>query len=285
MRNVMIRVCFSLVAPLILAFLPLPLEAQVVADSGGVNAAIEGSASVGRGGALLKGSQAAFQERFQHVKNGFGGVEELHYTRETKQSSLSLESHAMLGDGNYLFKGRWSKNETVYIDFGYDRFRFFSNGNGIAFQPTDTFLQMHDPRLKLDRTKAWLELGYTPENHAQFKIRYERSTRSGEKLSTEFGDTSLTGTFGTRSIVPSFLEISETRDVVTADANRVEDNYQWQVGLRYEYTKFNNGRENDRRPLEAASRVVTSKDLSQNDLFSGHDTIGTLTESTGVATR
>ena len=50
-------------------------------------------------------------------------------------------------------------------------------------------------------------------------LRYAHEFRKGLKDSTEWGDSNLTGGFGTRSIVPTFYNIDEKRDIFQGDVN------------------------------------------------------------------
>ncbi|MBC7792145.1 MAG: hypothetical protein H7Z43_00425, partial [Clostridia bacterium] len=232
---------------------------------------IEGVFSVSAGGALIDGNRATYEARFQRPKTGFGGIEKLRYRRETKLTTLALDGRLMAGEEDYRFNGRWTRDEKIYVDFGYSQFRTFYDGSGKYFAPANVFFQLYDEKLHVDRAKMWLELGFTPEDLPRLKLRYERLTREGMKPSTELGDTNLTGGFGARSIVPAYLQLDETRDILTFDAGFEDEAYQWEAGLRYERGEIDNARQNRRRPTEAtASRAVTTRDETATDIFSSH---------------
>lgn len=241
------------------------------ADDAAAKTEIEGTVSVSAGGAWVHGDDAAFQQRFQEpAKTLFGGIEDLRYRRESEHSSLSIDGQFLPGDGDYGLIGRWSKEEKLYVDFGYKRYRVFYDGSGAYFPGSGAFVQLYDERLHVDRGQLWFEIGFAPEDLPHFVLRYERDTRSGLKPSSELGDTNLTGGAGARSIVPSFIDVDEARDVVTFDISREKADSQVNAGLRYEHSRIDDARQNRRRPNEAASRAVTSKDDTDGDLFSAH---------------
>src|SRR5204862_2013172 len=96
----------------------------------------------------------------------------------------------------------------------------------------------------------------------------------------EWGDTSLTGGFGTRNIVPTFLGIDEKRDIFAGDVKHTLGNTDVGVGLRYEILDNNNSRNIHRRPGEVAplppalpagpDRYVTQEDGLKEDMFNVH---------------
>jgi hypothetical protein len=251
--------------------LPAALSAQVIADEESVNAAIEGSLTLAGGGTLLDGNRAAYERRFQHAKDGFGGIEELVYRRETRTSSLAIDGHALPGDENYGFLARWTQNEKVYAEFGYDQYRVFYDGSGGYFPGAGSFFPIYADRMHLDRSRLWLELGFDFEDLPRLALRYERLTRRGEKPSTMLGETNLTNGFGGRTVVPAFYELDEARDIFSLRAERDADDLKWSAAARYEHTELDNARQQRRRPNEAAaSRAVTSNERTDTDLFSTH---------------
>lgn len=251
--------------------LPFPgLDAAPAAEKT-TGAEIEGIFSVSAGGGWVHGDDAAFQERFQrNSKTLFGGLDELSYRRETPKTALVLDGRLMPGEDDYRVHGRWAEGERLYVDFGYRHYRVFYDGSGHYYPGSGTFVQLYDERLHVDRGQLWFEVGFAPEDMPHFTLRYERDTRTGTKPSTEFGETNLTGGAGSRSIVPSFIEVDEARDVITFDAGRETKESQWNAGVRYEHTEIDDARQNRRRPNEAASRAITSTDGTDVDLLSAH---------------
>lgn len=264
------RLCCALSAVL----LPVALLAASdtpAADEEKEKVSLEGTFSTAVGGAFVNGDHPAFEEHFQlPSKTLSGGIEELRYRRETSESSLAIDGHFLAGEGDYGLNARWSKNERIFINAGYSQFRVFYDGSGRYYPGSDTFISLYDERLHVDRGRLWFEVGFAPEDFPHFRVRYERLTRKGEKPSTELGETNLTGGVGSRSIVPSFIELDEVRDIVTVDAGHETKDFAWNTGLRYERSRLDNTRQNRRRPNEPQSRAITSKDGLQSDLFTAH---------------
>ncbi len=61
----------------------------------------EGTISVGAGGALLNGDRPSFQQTYQHRKDGFGGIEELRLTSESKGWLCRCDGRPLPGDDDY----------------------------------------------------------------------------------------------------------------------------------------------------------------------------------------
>jgi hypothetical protein len=227
-----------------------------------------GTIAVSGGGAFLEGDRPAFQRITQLNKDGFGGVEEYRLTRESKESLFRFDARLMPGNDMYLLHGRFEVPDKYYVDAGFQQFRVFYDGSGGYFRPTGTEFTLFDEDLSLTRTTLWAEAGYYTGDKTLFRFRYERRMRDGTKDSTSWGDTNLVGTYGTRSIVPSFYDLDESTDVFTFDiGNDQKEETKWGVGARYSETKLDNKRNMHRRPHEAADRIVTQKDQTTNDLF------------------
>lgn len=232
----------------------------------------EGTLTVGGGTALLDGDRPSFQKVNQQRKDGFGGIEELRLTRETKDWLMRIDARLLPGNDDYKFGIRFEKPEKFYATAGYESFRVFYDGSGGIFRPTDTSFVLFNEDMSVTRTKAWLELGaYTP-NQTLFTFRYDYAGRDGTKGSTMWADTNLVGApYGTRNIVPSFYDLDEETHTFSIDAgNESKEDSKWKVGARYSETKLNNSRNSRRRPFESADRIVTTKDQTKTDMFAAH---------------
>ncbi len=232
----------------------------------------EGTLAVGGGGALLNGDRPAFQQAYQHRKDGFGGIEELRISSESKDSFFQFQGRLMPGDDDYKLSARWEKPEKFYVSAGYESYRVWYDGSGGFFRPTGTSFVMFGEDLSLTRSKAWLELGAFTENKTYFRFRYERTDRDGNKGSTHWADTNLVGApYGTRNIVPGFYDIDEVTHSFSSDVgNEESESVKWNVGARYSETELNNKRHARRRPFETADRIVTTKDQTKLDMFAAH---------------
>jgi hypothetical protein len=232
---------------------------------------VTGTITVGGGAALLDGDRPSFQRIIQHKKDGYGGIEDYQLIREDKNSVLKFNARALLGDDDYRLGFRYERPDRFYAGAGFERFRVFYDGSGGYFRPTGTSFVMFDEDLSLTRSKLWVELGAYTADKTLIRLRWERRERDGTKDSTMWGDSNLVGTFGTRSVVPSFYDFDETTDVITFDVgNETAQEQKWNVGARYSETKLENKRWARRRPFETADRQITTKDETKNDIFAVH---------------
>jgi len=230
--------------------------------------ATEGTIAVAGGGAFLDGDRPSYQRIMQQNKDGYGGAEEFHFSRESKESIFKFHARLLPGNDHYRLAGRFEVTDRYYVDAGFEQFRVWYDGSGGYFRPTGTEFTLFNEDLSLIRGKLWAEAGFYLTDKTLFRFRYERRTRDGTKDSTSWGDSNLVGTYGTRSIVPSFYDLDETTDVFTFDVgNDQKEGTKWGVGARYSETKLDNKRNMQRRPHETADRIVTQKDQTKNDLF------------------
>ena len=233
----------------------------------------EGTISVGGGGALLDGDRPSFQQVYQHRKDGYGGIEELRLTSESKEWLFRFDGRLMPGDDDYKLSARFEMPDKFYVSTGYESFRVWYDGSGGYFRPTDTSFTLFGEDLSVTRSKAWLELGAYTADKTLFRFRYERTARDGNKGTTHWADTNLVGaSYGTRNIVGGFYDLDEVTNSFSADvSNEEKENVKWKVGARYSETELNNKRNNRRRPFEAAAdRIVTTKDQTKSDMFAAH---------------
>jgi hypothetical protein len=228
-----------------------------------------GTITVGGGGTLLDGDRPAFQHLMQQKKDGFGGIEEFRVISEpTKESVFKFDARLLPGNDDYRLAFRYDRTDRFYVDAGYEQYRVWSDGSGGRFLPIDVSFVMFNEDLSLTRSKLWAEVGAWTADKTLFKFRWERRVRNGTKSSTYWGDSNLVGTFGTRSIVPSFYDLDdETDEFVVSVSNTSRDDVKWGATLRYTETKLDDKRFERRRPFETADRIVTHKDESKNDIF------------------
>jgi hypothetical protein len=232
----------------------------------------QGTVSVGGGGAFHEGDRPAFQRIFQHKKDGFGGIEELRLTRETKDTVFTFDGRLLPGNNDYQLIGRFEKTERFYAEAGFSQFQVWYDGSGGLFRPTGTEFTLFNEDLSLTRGRLWVEFGAYTANQTLMKLRYERRTRDGQKDSTSWAHSNLVGTYGNRGVVPSFNDIDEVTETFTFDiGNTSQEAVKWNVGARYSETRLNNARWSRRQPHEpAADRQVTTRDQTKTDIFATH---------------
>lgn len=251
--------------------LPLLLGAASTAAAAASSITTEGTLAFGGGGALLDGNRPAWQRTFQHQKDGYGGLEDFTLTRRTPDTLFRVEARAVLGDADYRLAARWERFDAFYVDAGHQTFRTFYDGSGGFFLPRSLSFDALEESLHIDRASWWFEIGTLTPSAPQWRLRYARQTRQGNKSSTRWGDSNLVGApYTVRSIVPATFAIDETRDIVTLDVEQQTDETTWAAGARVERSRVANANYVRRRPTEPQSRYVTARDEIQTDLFTAH---------------
>lgn len=219
----------------------------------------------------VSGNKAAFQQLRRGSANYSGGIESLLFSREDSRLSFSLDGRFLPVEDDYRLSFRLGHENGLYSHFGYDRFKTYYNGTGRTFLPTDTFFDLADPRLGIDREKLWLEIGVARHNQPKAFLRFERHRHQGTKQLATLGESNLTGGAGSKAIVPTTLTIDEIRQILVAEISQSVGPRRWEISARYERSEQDNRRRTPRRPGEpAADRVTTTRDAVDTDLFSSH---------------
>jgi len=237
--------------------------------------------TLGVGSTFIDGDKAQFMQRRQIPKGPFGGVEDFHWEELVgKKGIFQIDGRGIFDNHDYSIRVELSDPDKGFLRAGYTEFRTWYDGNAGYFPRNGQWFSLYDNELHIDRGEAWFEAGLTLPDIPQFTFRYAHSFRKGLKDSTEWGDTSLTGGFGTRNIVPTFLDIDEKRDDFSGDVKHTLGKTDVGIGLRYEILDNNNSRNIHRRPGEAAplppalpagpDRYVTQEDGLKEDMFNVH---------------
>jgi hypothetical protein len=234
----------------------------------------------GVGGVITSGDKNQFEQ--QHWLPGgqaYGGIQDLHYEQTVgKNATLTVDGHAIWDINDYDIKVELAQPNLGYLKAGFTEFRTWYDGNAAFFPHNDVFFNPPYPEMHIDRGDAWVELGLRVPNWPEITIRYEHEFRNGQKDSTIWGDTNLTGGFGTKKIVPSFRDIDETRDIVSLEISKTIGNTDVLLGMRYEHNDNNDSLNMERSagqlppvvPPPGQQRKVTQTDNSDVDLWSGH---------------
>ncbi len=240
---------------------------------------------LGVGGTIVNGDNAQFeQEHRLPADTAYGGIQDLHFEGPLGKDGLfSVDGHAIFDTNDYDITLQLSKAKLGYIKAGFTEFRSWYDGNG-GFFPHDggTFFPPAFPEMHIDRGDAWIELGLRVPNWPEITIRYEHEFRFGQKDSTIWGDTNLTGLQppfnSTRKIVPSFRDIDEKRDIVSLEISKTIGNTDVLLGMRYEHNTNDYSLNMERGagqlppavPPPGQQRKVTQTQNDDVDLFSGH---------------
>ncbi len=229
------------------------------------------------GGSFVNGDTAAFQQRHQLPRGAFGGVEDFHWEKELpNKSTLKIDGRGIFDNHDYRLKFDLDFPDRGYIRFGYKEFRTYYDGSGGFFPATGVFgdnlaLAPHkfNDNLAVDRGEVWFETGLVMPGKPNVAFRYSHQFRDGQKGSTEWGQTTQ-GALGQRGIVPTFLDLDETRDVFALDAKHTLGKTDFGAGVRYEVSDNDDSRNFRRQPLETADRFVTDREEIKTDMFSTH---------------
>ncbi|HJW39268.1 MAG TPA: hypothetical protein VJ420_11695 [Candidatus Udaeobacter sp.] len=240
---------------------------------------------LGIGGVITNGDRAQFEQ--EHRLPGgqvYGGIQDLHFEQTFDKNGLfSIDGHALWDFNDYDITVQLSKPKLGYIKAGFTEFRSWYDGNG-GFFPHEgaMYFQPPFPEMHIDRGDAWVELGLRVPDWPEITIRYSHEFRDGQKDSTIWGDTNLTGLAPpantTRKYVPSFRDIDEKRDIVSFEASKTFGNTDVLLGMRYEHNTNDYSLDMERGagqlppavPPPGQQRKVTQQQNDDVDLFSGH---------------
>ena len=238
---------------------------------------------VGFGGTWTSGDRAQFEQ--QHWTPGdevFGGITDMHYEHSVgEKATLSIDGHALWDINDYDIRVDLSEPNVGYIRGGYTAFRTWYDGNGGFFPPDGgTRFAPPFPEMHIDRGDVWLELGLRVPNWPEITIHWSHMYRDGQKDSTIWGDTTLTGIVinPARKIAPAYRDIDEKRDILSLDATKTFGNTDVGIGMRWDHYTNDNKLQLERGagqlpPAVAppgAQRFITQSDSNDVDDFNGH---------------
>lgn len=238
---------------------------------------------VGVGGTWTSGDKAQFEQ--QHWLPGdqpYGGITDMHYEHGVgEKATLTIDGHALWDINDYDIKVDLSQPNVGYIRGGYTAFRTWYDGNG-GFFPTNggVWFAPPFPEMHIDRDEVWIELGLRMPDWPEITIHYSHQIRDGQKDSTIWGDTNLTGLAinPTRKLAPAYRDIDEKRDILAADATKTFGNTDVGIGMRWDHYSIANNLQLERSagqlppavPPPGQQRFITQHDESDVDNFTGH---------------
>jgi len=236
--------------------------------------------TLGVGSTFVHGDAAQFQHQHDTKSGVFGGVQDFHWEQLIgKDWSLTVDGHAMVGNHDYDFKFDLTDEKIGYLRAGYTEFRTWYDGNGGFYPPNNEAFHLYDNDLYVDRRSAWIEAGLTLPDLPVFSVRYEYDSREGLMDSTSWADND-SGTPSSlpadRKIVPTYLGINETRNIIQGDIKDKLDNTDMGLTLRYEMDNTKDSTFINLDPGQAPgttsnnSRFVTDDDYERNDMFNVH---------------
>ena len=233
-----------------------------------------------------EGNEAAQLAQRAIKKHAYGGIEHFQYSGYIgKYTEFKIDGRAMHDNNDYRLNMEFLNEELGFLKFNYTEYRIWSDGSGSYFPGGNTFIELYDDELALDRTKFQIAGGLTLADMPEFTFAYTRLEREGLKDSTIRADTGLTGGFGTRNIVPTFWDIDESRDIFELGAKETFGETKATFALRIEDGNTNNARKITRSPNESRFRRITHREEFDSDLLSARvTTITDLSEKTQLTT-
>jgi hypothetical protein len=223
------------------------------------------------GGAWIDGNGAAYQRRTGLPNGAYGGVEDFHWEQDVgKRGLFQIDGRGIFDNHDYGLKLELDYPDIGFVRFGYREFRTWYDGSGGYFPANGQWFEIYDDELALDRGEVWFEAGLRKPDVPEITLRYAHTFRDGMKNSTIWGDSNLTGGYGTRGIVPTFLGIDEERHSFGLDIAQGFYKTDVGVGLRYELSDQDNARYIRRRPNEPQDRYLTQRDGIETDMFNAH---------------
>jgi hypothetical protein len=235
------------------------------------------------GGTILDGDKAQFEQ--EHRLPGdtvYGGIQDLHYeTKVGEKAQLILDGHALWDFNDYNFKLDLSQQNLGYLRAGFSEFRSWYDGNGDSFpHGGGVFFEPPIPEMHIDRGEVWVELGLQLPDWPELVFHYSHIWRQGEKDSTIWGDTTLTGLAvnPARKIAPAYRDIDEKRDIFAFDATKAFGDTAITLGMRYEHDDNDDKLQLERGAGQlpprvnppGAQRFITQSEGTEGDMFSGH---------------
>jgi hypothetical protein len=223
---------------------------------------------------VTDGDKAQFEHQKHTTAGPYGGVQDFYWQQFVRKRGLfTADGHAMAGNDNYDIRLNLSDPNLGYLSGGFTQFRTWYDGNGGFFPQNDQWFSLYDNELHIDRGSIWVEAGVTLPDKPSLTLRFEHDYRKGEMDSTSWGDND-TGTGGAppdRKIVPTFQDIDETRDILTADVKDKIGNTDAGMGLRYEIDRSDDSLNMNFDPATpTANRYVTQQNDEQDDIFNAH---------------
>ncbi len=226
--------------------------------------------------AIINGDKSQFQQR-HGVDRGFsGGIEDFHWQKPIdKDTTFLMEGHGLFDNHDYKLNLEVVRPDVGYIKAGYTEFRTWYDGSGGFLPQNGQWFSLYDSELAVDRGEAWFEAALTLPDLPVLTFRYSHQFRDGQKDSTSWGDTGITGGFGNKKITPSFWDLNEQRDTFEGSLKHTVDITKIDVGLSYELTHNDDSLNEHLNPTESTDRYMTQHEVLQADAFSVHATTET----------
>jgi hypothetical protein len=224
------------------------------------------------GANIIHGDKPAFQQRTQQPRDVWGGVTDFHYEMDVgKKALFEVDGRGIFDAHNYSLTLGYKDPDKGYLRAGFEEFTTYYDLSGGYFPGNQQFIDLYKGETgEIDRSKVFFEAGLTLENKPQIRVRYDYDAREGDKNSTMWGNTSLTGGAGARNIVPTRNHVDEERHTIVLDISHTIGNTEAGIGGRYSLSTYDNARYMRRNPGEASDRFLTHREDVDTDMFNAH---------------
>lgn len=222
------------------------------------------------GSFFLSGNHASFEHQQQSTFGPFGGIEDLHYQGSpSKGTTFTLDGHSIFDQHDYLLNMSLQKEKLGYVKLSVSEFRTWYDGNGGDYPPTGIYYSLSPDALAVDRQNISLEAGLTLDKLPKVVLKYNHSSRDGEKDSTSWA-MAHPAPGVTQGLSPSFYDLNETSDTFSIDVTHHIKATDLGAGLSYTHGKVDDSLNSDRFPGELFEQKVTNQQGTTYDLFNVH---------------
>ena len=212
--------------------------------------------------AAVTGNAAAYAERARAPESGAYGIEDMHVSKDLNpNTSLIFDGRALTGAEDYLGSFRLSRADVGTAEVGYKRFRTFYDGIGGFFPTNGAWMPFGNEELHTDRASFWADVKVALPDKPVFHFRYTNELRNGQKDSTIWGDSDLTGipiynvsslnpVSANKKIVPALLELDERQQNLAATLTHTVGNTEIEFEIAKNWTDSDDTRWMNRYPGE-----------------------------------
>lgn len=174
----------------------------------------------------IDGKASAYARQAQAPADGAYGIEDLHASRDlNKNTVLVIDGRALSGSEDYLAQAKIERYDVASFTAGYKRYRTFYDGIGGFFPLNNRWFALRDRELHTDRGTFFVNAKLLLPDAPAVEFSYKNELRSGEKDSTIWGDTNLTGlpttpaNNATRKITASYINLNERHQTFELSAS------------------------------------------------------------------
>jgi hypothetical protein len=227
---------------------------------------------VSAGANIIHGDKPAFQQRTGQPRDAWGGVTDFHYEQDVgKKGIFEIDGRGIFDAHNYSITLGVKDPDKGYVRAGFEEYSTYYDLSGGFYPRNQAFIDLYKGQTgEIDRTHIFFDAGLTLENKPKIRVRYDYDARDGDKNSTSWGNTTLTGGNGTRNIVPTRLTVNEDRHTFALDVSHQFGNTELGIGGRYMLSTYDNARYIARNPGEATQRFLTHREGVDMDMFNAH---------------